>query len=227
MQYVSDVITIASSSVSDGSMSIGVNDEARLVNRTNFLTAYGISPERTILVPVQYDGDNYCRFTIVSSAQAGRGIVTPSLDAADALFTTSNNVALLLPVADCVAIVLHDIRRNVLGLLHLGRHGLLQSAGMRAVEYMTQTFGSSAYDLRVYLGPAAGKENYPLYAFGNRSLHEVALRQLETAGVEPANITVDRRDTTVERSLFSHSQYLAGNRSHDGRQAVVAMLKRQ
>jgi len=45
------------------------------------------------------------------------------------------------------------------------------------------------------------------------------------AGIDRNNIDIDSRDTTTDSTLFSHSEFLKGNRSTDGRQAVVCMMK--
>jgi len=145
--------------------------------------------------------------------------------APDALFPQDRNLALLLPIADCIAAVLYDPILGALGLAHLGRHNLLQDGGAGIVAYMSDDFGSKPSDIRVWLSPAAGRGNYPLFDFDNRSLHEVALEQLLAAGITAANVITDPRDTTLDERLFSHSEYLKGKRVSDGRQAVMAVLR--
>lgn len=216
---------IAISDIHDGSMSVGVDDDVRLANRTAFLHRYDVSPAQTVLVHLKYDSDDYRRYFTVTSQVAGDGIVTPSSIVADALFTTDRNLALLLPVADCIGAVIHDRLSGAMGLAHLGRHNLVQMGGERIIRYMAEAFGSAPRDITVYLGPAAGRERYPLFDFNNRSLHEVATEQLTGAGILPASITIDSRDTTRDAMLFSHSEFLRGNRAIDGRQAIMAIMR--
>ena len=206
-------------------MSKGADDAMKLTNRRRFLAAYDMAAEQSILVHLEYEGDDYRRYYTVSSDQAGDGIITPPSFVADALFTSSKNLTLLLPVADCIGAVIYDRRNHVLGLAHLGRHNLEQGGGTGIIEYLVSDFGSNPHDIAVWLSPAAGRQKYPLYAFDNRSLHEVAIEQLMRAGVRSSNIEIDGRDTTTDRDLFSHSEYLKGNRASDGRQAVVAAMK--
>ena len=211
--------------MADGSMSKAVDDEQRFKNRQAFLGRNGISTEQTALVHLSYDTKDFRRYYTITADQGGDGIISPSSITADALFTESKNVALLLPIADCIGAVIYDPTLQILGLAHLGRHNLLQSGGTGIVAYMVDEFGSQSANLHVWLSPAAGRENYPLYDFDNRSLHEVALEQLLAGGVASENITIDTRDTTTDTTLFSHSEFLKGNRELDGRQAVVAMMK--
>lgn len=222
---MNDKVLVEISSAADGSMSKAVSDEERLRNRRTFLAHYSITAEQTVLVHLSYDTQDFRRYYTIAADQAGDGITYPSSILADALFTQSKNVALLLPVADCIGVVLYDPVHQAVGLAHLGRHNLLQSGGTGAVAYMVDEFGTQPSDLEIWLSPAAGREKYPLYDFDNRSLYEVALEQLLAAGVGSEQVVIDSRDTTMDQTLFSHSEFLKGNRSLDGRQAVVAMMK--
>ena len=213
------------SSVSDGSMSKAVTDDQRQINQEVFLQSSGTRIDQTVLVKVEYNSDNFCRYFTTSVSQAGDGMTKASSVIADALFTTERDLALFLPIADCVAAVLYDANNNVLGLAHLGRHNLEQVGGKKVIEYMLNQFLSMPADINVWLSPAAGKLNYPLFSFDNRSLHDVAIEQLQSAGIPTANIQADARDTTTDETFFSHSEFLKGNRQTDGRQAVVCMLR--
>lgn len=218
-------VIIAVSTVKDGAMSASVDGKQRRTNRRDFLQNHGISMDQTILVYLTYDGEDYTRYHTVSAELGGDGMTCPSSLQADALFTTDSGVALFLPVADCVAAVLYDPLRRVLGVSHLGRHNLLQDGGRRSIEYMAEQFHTDPGSVMVWLSPAAGKTNYPLYDFENRSLHEIAATQLISAGVRRTNIETDYRDTTSDPRLFSHSEFLKDRQTTDGRQAVVAMMR--
>lgn len=218
-------VLVAISTVSDGSMSASVSADHRLRNRQDFLARYGISAEQTTLVRLKYEGNDYRRFLTIDSRHAGDGIVTPSTIIADALFTRNSQIALLLPVADCIGAVLYDTRQGIIGLAHLGRHNLLQMGGHALVRYMVDQFGTDPGQVEVYLSAAAGGTRYPLYDFDNQSLHSVAVDQLRSAGIDWANITVDNRDTTTDDALFSHSEFLKGNQEIDGRQVVICMMR--
>lgn len=221
---MADNLAIALSSARDGSMSKAVGDEERLQNRSKFLSKHNIVPEQTCLVYLTYGGGDYCRYETINKKHAGKGVVRPTVLQTDALFTTSKELALLLPIADCIAAVLHDPVHGVLGLAHFGRHNLEQNGGKATIAYMVNTFGTNPEDIKIWLSPAAGGANYPMYSFDNRSLHEVALEQLRSGGVVESNVTIDDRDTTTDDRFFSHSEFLKGNRATDGRQAVACML---
>lgn len=210
------------SKVTDGSM--GKEAVNVFANRSLFLASHSIAPEQTVLVHLVYEGDDYCRYDEVTASNGGEGITQPPTRNNDALFTREAGVALFLPLADCVGAVLVDSRLQILGVSHMGRHNLEQFGARRSVEFMKTQFGSDPADLTVYMSPAAGKENYPLFAFSDRSLHEVATEQFLSAGIVPSNIEIAPEDTTTSKDYFSHSEYLKGHRDNDGRHALVAQL---
>ncbi len=216
-------VLIKLSMVADGSMK---DDENVLENRARFIASMNADPTKGCLVQLVYEGDDYCRYSVVDSTQAGEGVSTESTIIADALLTREKDVTLFLPLADCVGAVIWDKNHTALMVSHLGRHNLEQEGGKRSVEYFMKQTGILPEDIRIYLTPAAGKDAYPIRSLGGRGLYETAVEQLISAGINKANIKVDARDTTKDKALFSHSEFLKGNQQADGRHAVFAMLKK-
>lgn len=216
---------IFTSTVRDGSMkSVDKNYKSVVATRTRFLHGNALSEHDTTLVQLTYGGNNYCRYATLSETDKGDGITRDATIVADALITTTANHALFLPLADCIGAVIHDPVHNVLMLSHLGRHNLEQSGGTKSIDYLVEKFGSNPKMLTVWLSPAAGGGNYPLYTFNNRSMHEVVTEQLCRGGIQLENITPSNIDTTKDPHYFSHSEFLKGTRDTDGRFAVVAVM---
>ncbi len=217
----------ACSTVTDGSMKVGESSYPQdiLAHRERFLSHNGITIDQTILVPLTYGGDNYRRYFVVDERHKGEGITTPATMEADGLVTKTKGIALFLPLADCIGTVLYDPKTESLMVTHLGRHNLEQYGGRTSIEYMVDTCGSNPSDITAWLSPAAGSDNYPLFAFDDRSMHDVALEQLRQAGVRAENITASSVDTTTDNNYYSHSEFLKGHRDTDGRFVVVAMMK--
>lgn len=214
------------STVSDGSMKPVNGDGADVrANRKRFLDSKGIDINQSTLLHLTYGGENYTRYLTVDGGLLGDGIVRESTIEVDALVTTDPNHALFLPLADCIGAVIHDPVKNVLMLSHLGRHNLEQQGGAKSIRYLVEKFAVDPKDMTVWLSPAAGQQNYPLFSLDNRGMHDVATEQLIRAGVPESNITRSSSDTTTDDKYFSHSQFLKGNRETDGRFAVVAMMR--
>ncbi|MDB5183822.1 MAG: Protein of hypothetical function [Candidatus Saccharibacteria bacterium] len=224
--YTTDMISIYTSAASDGTMkTIGDNRQAAINNRVVYLKSQHIDPTQTTLHTLSYDGNDYCRYQLLRDSDKGNGITFDSTIIADAVVVTEANHAILLPLADCIGAVIHDPTKNILMISHLGRHNLEQFGGTKCIEYLASEFGVNPANLTVWLSPAAGSENYPLFAFDNRSMHDVAAEQLQKAGIQPASITTSPIDVTMDQDYFSHSQFLKGNRDIDGRFAMVAVMR--
>jgi copper oxidase (laccase) domain-containing protein len=217
-------VIVAASTVADGTMKrVDNNIDDVDANRRNFLAKNNMVPENTALVQLDYNSEDFCRYEVAEADAAGEGIVREGR-IADGLATQAKGLALFLPLADCVGVVLHDPEHEALMLTHLGRHNLEQHGGQKSVEFMTERFATDPAKLEVWLSPSAGVENYPLYAFDNKSIQAVTIEQLEAAGVRNELIESSSIDTTRDESYFSHSEFLKGNRETDGRFTVVAML---
>jgi YfiH family protein len=72
---------------------------------------------------------------------------------ADALVTAVPGVGLAVMVADCLPVLLADVRAGVVGAVHAGRRGLVEGVVPAAVAAM-RGLGAAPADVRAYLGPA-------------------------------------------------------------------------
>lgn len=218
-------LSVFTSTAAGGNMkSPDYHFEAVLPARQKFLERHHIDIQATTLVHLTYETTDFCRYFTVNKQDQGDGMIRESTLDADALVTTTPGQALFLPLADCIGAVIYDPTRHLLMLSHLGRHNLEQSGGTKSIEYLLSKHRSNPADLTVWLSPAAGKKEYPLFAFQNRSLHEVAIGQLTAGGILPQNISVSPINSATDLNYFSHSQFLKGNQETDGRFAVAAIL---
>lgn len=216
----------AASTVTDGSMKSPDHDFTTVLPaRTAFLQKNSIDPHNTTLVQVTYETDDFCRYATLTNQEKGDGIICDATTQADALVVTTPGHALFLPLADCIGAVIHDPTQSIMMVSHLGRQNLEQLGGTKCIDYLVDKHGVDPQNLTVWLSPAAGQDFYPLYAFDNRSLHDVAIEQLLDAGIVHDNITVSPIDSAADNNYFSHSRYLKGDRQTDGRHAVVAVLR--
>lgn len=159
---------------------------------------------------------------------------------ADALVTTSRDVALAVLVADCVPVLLADADAGVVAAAHAGRRGLVEGVVGAALDALVAR-GGDVRRVRAAVGPAVAGVSYEVPA----ALHDevVALvpaaaartawgtpaldlpagveAQLRAAGVREVVRSV--RDTWLDGSLFSYRRNAAdGGRT--GRFAGVVRL---
>jgi copper oxidase (laccase) domain-containing protein len=219
-------IVVAVSKVKDGNMLIKTDKTSPDVikNRKKFLEKNGIDINRTTRISTIYEGDDFCRYVVVGSKQMGNGMFDGNVVTSDALVTKHINHALFLPIADCIGAVVFDKTKNILMLSHLGRHMLEQNGGYKSIKFLIDKYNVNPSNLSVWLSPAPGSASYPMYKFNSRSLKDVAIHQLKSAGILQKNITNFSADSSTDKTYFSHSEYLKGNRPDDGRFAIVAMI---
>lgn len=222
-------LVIGLSSIGDGTMthrSLPKDQRSTVdTNRQKFIRANGGTIERTALVAVTYTDDaaeqNYARYRQATSADYGLSPENP----ADALVTVESGVGLFLPLADCCGAVLYDTAQNILMVSHLGRHSVEQIGAATSVKYLEDNYGTKPENLYVWLSPSAGKDNYPVYSRGNRSLRELIEEDLLTAGVTRASVEYSGVDTTKDPEYYSHSKFVAANQPGiDGRFAIYAAI---
>ena len=72
----------------------------------------------------------------------------------DGIITNLRGVALVTYVADCQAILLYDPVNKVIGNIHSGWRGTLNSIISVALNLMKDTFNSKYEDIRVYISPS-------------------------------------------------------------------------
>lgn len=219
-------IKVLISTVADGSMynRHDIRSAAIIKNRERFLKKHGITMQQTTCFPANYSSDDFCRYRTVSRKDGGIGMTGDSPIIADALATRDSGHALMLPVADCIGTALYDPTQRVLMVAHLGRHSLEQQGGTKVVEYLQTEFNCNPADVQVWLTPAPGKDAYPIWALDNKGMKEAAFEQLQAGGILLNNIHDNPADTTKDENYFSYSEFLKGNRDHDGDYAIVAMM---
>lgn len=221
-------VRAAISSKEDGNMKFGISEDGDVVrNRRSFLEKAGFAIGHTTLVGMTYDTDDFAKYRVAKLSEKQSGMLDmKAVEFADALVVDRPAHALFLPLADCVGMVLYDEEHHVLMVSHIGRHNVEVEGARRSVEYLLQEYATRPEKLKVWLSPGVGKASYPLLMLGNKSLHEVVMEQLATAGVLEGNIENDGIDTATSDHYYSHSEYLKGN-DESGRFAIVAEMTEQ
>jgi copper oxidase (laccase) domain-containing protein len=222
-------LIVATSKVEDGNMHIAADktNATVLSNRRKWLGPYGIDINGTTRVSVTYDREDFCQYRTVQNTEKGDGMQDAGIEPSDALVVTEPGHALFLPIADCVATALYDEDHSILMLSHLGRHSLEQDGGYRSVQFLIERYSTNPASLKVWLSPTPNKDAYPIYALDDKGMKEVVYEQLAKAGVLAENITDNTADTTTDPEYYSHSAFLKGAKTEDGRFAMVAMMMRE
>mgnify|MGYP003804989781 CR=1 FL=1 len=83
---------------------------------------------------------------------------------ADALTTALRGFVLVIRTADCVPVLIHDGKRNVIAAVHSGwRSSALDICG-KTVRHMVSKYGTDPADCSAYVLPAIGVDSYQVSA---------------------------------------------------------------
>jgi YfiH family protein len=245
---VQAVLTTRAGGASTGSyaslnLGLHVGDtEARVLqNRARVAAAMGVALDDLVFCEQVHQR----AVTVVGDEHRGRGARSASdaLPATDALVTTTAGVVLVVMVADCVPIVLHDRDAGVLACVHAGWGGTVRGVTPAAVQAMVD-LGADPSRIVAGIGPAIGGDRYQVgedvadharAAFGDR-VHQVlrpdgtgrylfdlitaASIQLTDSGLNPADIHDSGRSTGPDTPFYSHRF-----EQPCGRFAVLARLR--
>jgi len=209
---------------------VGDDPAAVAANRAELAGRCELPPDRLVFMDQVHGRD-----VAVVDGPMGAGV-----DAVDALVTATPELGLVVIVADCVPVLLHDAWAGVVGVAHAGRPGLAVGVVPAVVEAMVH-LGATPPDIDVSLGPAVCGACYevpqamqddvsalvPAARCRTRrgtpglDLRAGVCAQLAAVGVLRVDGHQDRC-TVEDRSFFSHRR-----EGVTGRQAGVVWMREQ
>ncbi|MCX6017662.1 MAG: peptidoglycan editing factor PgeF [Chloroflexi bacterium] len=83
---------------------------------------------------------------------------------ADAMITSARGMALTLRFADCIPVLFHDRRRDVIGIAHAGWKGVANGVLPATVRAMHDAFGCDPADIVAGIGPSIGPQKFEVGA---------------------------------------------------------------
>jgi purine-nucleoside/S-methyl-5'-thioadenosine phosphorylase / adenosine deaminase len=157
----------------------------------------------------------------------------------DGLMTNLPGVMLGVGTADCVPVLVADVKKRVVAAFHAGWRGTVARIVEQGIAQMTQEYGSQPQDLIAAIGPSIGACCYAVgeelrTAFSsqfdyaddlflsdpkaNSSIHvdlwKANHRQLLVAGVEPSRITVIGECAACSRDEQGRRRYFSHRAEH-------------
>lgn len=217
-------VEVGISEINDGNMRFfdGGNETEVIDNQKKLGGTLDLNGDEIARVRTIYGGrKDFTNFYEISGENLLEYVITnpeEKIPVSDGLITKCSNVGILLPLADCLGIVVFDEVHKIIGLLHSGRQNIEQYGPKKFVEYFVRNFDSDPDKLKIYFSPHA--LYYQIFKFDNKPLPEVAKEQLVDAGVLSENIVDYKIDTVDNANLPSHS---SGNTTQ--RFAIVVKQK--
>lgn len=201
-------VEVGISDISDGNMRFFGGDETEIIkNQEKLGGTLGLTGEKIARIKTIYGNrKDFTKFYEITDKNLPEYSIINSEDkipVSDGLITRCSNVGILLPLADCLGIVVYDEEHRAISLLHSGRQNIEQYGPKKFIKYFIENFDSNPEKLKVYFSPYA--LSYQIYKFDNRLLSEVAKEQLAEAGILLENIIDNEVNTVDSANLPSYS----------------------
>lgn len=155
----------------------------------------------------------------------------------DAVYTDCSHLFVAVKTADCIPVLLYDLRQHMVAAIHAGWRGTVG----RIVERTIQAMGSRGADLRAVIGPGislasfeVGDEVYEAFSQAGFPMERIAQRQqrwhidLWQANLwlleqhEVASVFIEGTDTMTSADFYSARR----DTIHTGRNINGIMLRR-
>ncbi|HHX31939.1 MAG TPA: peptidoglycan editing factor PgeF [Bacteroidales bacterium] len=166
----------------------------------------------------------------------------------DSVITNITDKFLCVTTADCVPIIIYDLKSEAIAAIHAGWKGTSGKIVEKTISAMINEYNSSPQDMIVGIGPAISQQNYevggeviekmeangidlsddkvcirkPHSPKGHINLKEINRRELINLGVSEANIETTDLCTFDKQELFFSARRQT---VHSGRMLTGIMLK--
>ncbi len=122
----------------------------------------------------------------------------------DGLITDRKNIPLCVLTADCLPIVFVDTHKNVIGIAHCGRKGLIAGIIKKMISKFKKEFGSDPLHISVGVGPGIEKSCYEVNGVF-LDIRKLANNLLIEEGIDKKNIeNIDRCTKCSSEALYSY-----------------------
>jgi len=135
--------------INDGNLAYHVGDEKTNVDKNRKALALKYNYDYKKLVSMNQTHGNNVQIVDLNSEKI--------IDDCDGLITNIKDLPLMVMVADCIPILLHDEKKGVIAALHAGRNSTFLKIVEVAINKMKENFGTNPIDIKAILGPSIQK----------------------------------------------------------------------
>lgn len=122
----------------------------------------------------------------------------------DGLITDKKNIPLCIVVADCLPVLFFDKKRQIIGVAHAGRKGLMAGIIANTLNKFVEEFKSDTKDIIVGIGPGIEKHCYKVNG-EYVDIRQIAINQLLRSGIDKSNIeSLDVCTKCNKEELYSY-----------------------
>jgi len=155
----------------------------------------------------------------------------------DAMITDAKGVCLVVSLADCCGILVHDPIKNIIAAIHSGWKGTRLNIVGKTIQKVVDTFDSNPSDMMIWVTPCAGGQDYEvgwevaqyftefITVKGNGKylldLKSAIKHQLLNNGILEKNIEISLESTISDLKYHSYRR----DKELSGRMAAFIMMK--
>ena len=190
----------------------GDNPEHVTACREELCKQLGIT-DRQLILPHQTHGDKVAiideEFLLLSEDEQ-----RDALYGVDAIITALAHTCIGVSTADCIPVLLHDTKRNVVAAIHAGWRGTVARIAEKAITAMVSHYGCCADEMKAAIGPGisldaveVGDEVYEAFKEAGFPMQEIARRYPTANGGEKWHIDL----WTANSHILQESGVKKGN----------------
>ena len=112
-----------------------------------------------LLLPRQTHGNKVARID-AEFMSLDKAAQTEALDGVDAVVTALRGICIGVSTADCIPLLLHDTRLNVVAAVHAGWRGTVAAIAAKCIETMQEYYGCQCSDIRAIIAPGISLEAF-------------------------------------------------------------------
>lgn len=132
-------------------------DGVDLVYYKDLAKDFGKEPKDMVRIPQKHT-DN---IRVVTKDVAGEGVVRYEIEGYyDGAITNEKGIILCTIEADCTPVYILDPVKKAIAMIHSGWRGAVKKIAIKAIEKMTECYGTEKNDVLVYLGPSICQKCY-------------------------------------------------------------------
>lgn len=135
--------------IDDGNIAYHVNDIKENVDSNRKKLGKTFNYDSTKLISMNQVHGNNVQIVDLNSKKI--------IDDCDGLITNVKDLPLMVMVADCIPILLHDEKKGVIAALHAGRNSTFLKIVEVAINKMKENFNTNPSDIKAILGPSIQK----------------------------------------------------------------------
>ena len=133
----------------DGNIAYHVNDIKQNVDANRKSLSKKFDYDYLKLISMNQTHGNHVQIVTSSSPRI--------IDDCDGLITNEKDLPLMVMVADCIPILLHDEKKGVIAALHAGRNSTFLKIVEVAINKMIDGFDTNPSDIKAIMGPSIQK----------------------------------------------------------------------